>query len=128
MYKHIIESYIIPYLQKFNCKVKKPLDAFDCPFCQTPKSAQIVPGSYGLNCHNCNPIKTFGKIYNLVDVVKKLENKDYTDEEVYQIIRKMFDVKVKNINTRITKNGKHAIVTFMPEFKAEDIGMRIGIF
>ena len=40
----------------------------------------------------------------------------------------MFDVKVKNVNTRITKNGKHAIVTFMPEFKAEDIGMRIGIF
>ena len=40
----------------------------------------------------------------------------------------MFDVKVKNVKTRITKNGKHAIVTFMPEFKAEDIGMRIGIF
>lgn len=47
---------------------------------------------------------------------------------IKKAVEKMFDVKVKNINTRITKNGKHAIVTFMPEFKAEDIGMRIGIF
>ena len=40
----------------------------------------------------------------------------------------MFEVKVKDVNTRITKKGKHAIVKFMPEFKAEDIGMRIGVF
>jgi len=37
-------------------------------------------------------------------------------------------VKVKSVNTRITKEGKHATVVFMPEFKAEDIGMRIGVF
>ena len=47
---------------------------------------------------------------------------------IQKAIEQMFEVKVKNINTRITKRGKHAIVTFMPEFKAEDIGMRIGIF
>jgi len=47
---------------------------------------------------------------------------------IQKAIEQMFKVKVKNINTRITKRGKHAIVTFMPEFKAEDIGMRIGIF
>jgi ribosomal protein L23 len=40
----------------------------------------------------------------------------------------MFDVKVDCVNTRITKTGKHAIVKFKPDFKAEDIGMRIGIF
>jgi len=40
----------------------------------------------------------------------------------------MFEAKVKEINTLITKNGKHAIITFTPDFKAEDIGMRIGIF
>ena len=43
-------------------------------------------------------------------------------------VEKMFEAKVKSINTRITKKGKHAIVTFMPDYKAEDIGMRIGIF
>jgi large subunit ribosomal protein L23 len=47
---------------------------------------------------------------------------------IKKAVENMFDVKVKKVNTRITKEGKHAIVTFMPEFKAEDIGMRIGIF
>ena len=49
-------------------------------------------------------------------------------ETIKKAIEEMFDVKVKSVNTKITKNGKHALVIFMPEFKAEDIGMRIGIF
>ena len=57
-------------------------------------------------------------------VVKRNANK----KTIKKAIEKMFEVKVKDVNTRITKRGKHAIVTFMPEFKAEDIGMRIGIF
>ncbi len=57
-------------------------------------------------------------------IVKR--NADKT--QIKKSVEKMFDVKVKSINTRITKNGKHAIVIFMPEFKAEDIGMRIGVF
>lgn len=47
---------------------------------------------------------------------------------IKKAVEDLFEVKVKNVNTRITKRGKHAIVTFDPEFKAEDIGMRIGIF
>jgi large subunit ribosomal protein L23 len=57
-------------------------------------------------------------------VVKRNANKTV----IKKAIEQMFEVKVKDINTRITKHGKHAIVTFMPEFNAEDIGMRIGIF
>lgn len=57
-------------------------------------------------------------------VVKRSADKKVIKEAVEQ----MFEVKVQNVNTRITKKGKHAIVTFTPEFKAEDIGMRIGIF
>ena len=57
-------------------------------------------------------------------VVKRSADKKIIKEAV----EKLFEVKVKDVNTRITKKGKHAIVTFMPEFKAEDIGMRIGIF
>ena len=48
--------------------------------------------------------------------------------QIQQSVEQMFDVKVKKVNTKITKNGKHALVVFMPDFKAEDIGMRIGIF
>ena len=57
-------------------------------------------------------------------IVKRKANK----EQIKKSVEKMFDVKVKNVNTRVTKEGKHAIVVFMPEFKAEDIGMRIGVF
>jgi len=57
-------------------------------------------------------------------VVKIRANK----QQIKKAVEKMFEVKVKDVNTRITKKGKHAIVTFMPEFKAEDIGMRIGVF
>jgi large subunit ribosomal protein L23 len=48
--------------------------------------------------------------------------------QIKAAVEMMFEVKVKSVNTRITKLGKHAIVTFMPEYKAEDIGMRIGVF
>ena len=57
-------------------------------------------------------------------VVKRRANK----KQIKKAIEKMFEVEVKDVNTKITKNGKHAIITFTPEFKAEDIGMRIGIF
>jgi len=57
-------------------------------------------------------------------VVKRRANK----QQIKRAVEKMFEVKVKDVNTRITKKGKHAIVAFMPEFKAEDIGMRIGVF
>lgn len=57
-------------------------------------------------------------------VVKRNADKN----TIKKAIEQLFEVKVKNVNTRITKKGKHAIVIFMPEFKAEDIGMRIGIF
>jgi len=48
--------------------------------------------------------------------------------QIKKSVENLFEVKVKEVKTRVTKRGKHAIVTFMPEFKAEDIGMRIGIF
>ena len=57
-------------------------------------------------------------------IVKRTANK----KQIKEAIEKTFDVKIKSVNTHIAKNGKHTIVTFMPEYKAEDIGMRIGIF
>lgn len=57
-------------------------------------------------------------------VVRRNSNK----KQIKYAIEKMFEAKVQEVNTKITKNGKHAIITFSPDFKAEDIGMRIGIF
>jgi large subunit ribosomal protein L23 len=67
----------------------------------------------------------FMERYNALEfVVKRSADK----KTIQKAIEQLFEVKVKDVNTRITKRGKHAIVKFMPEFKAEDIGMRIGIF
>ena len=71
------------------------------------------------------------KTMNFMEKNNALEfvvKRDATKKQIRDSIENMFEVKVKDINTRITKKGKHAIVTFMPDFKAEDIGMRIGIF
>ena len=57
-------------------------------------------------------------------IVRRTANKT----TIKKAVEKMFDVKVKNVNTKITQKGKHATVVFMPEYKAEDIGMRIGVF
>jgi len=82
---------------------------------------------YGIILHPFVTEKTmnFMEKNNAIEfVVRRNANKKLIKDSV----EKMFEVKVKNVNTRITKKGKHAIVTFAPEFKAEDIGMRIGIF
>ena len=63
--------------------------------------------------------------YNALEFVVK---RDANKIQIKNSVEKLFDVKVKNVNTKITKKGKHALVVFMPEVKAEDIGMRIGIF
>jgi len=63
--------------------------------------------------------------YNALEFVVK---RDANKMQIKNSVEKLFDVKVKNVNTKITKKGKHALVEFMPEVKAEDIGMRIGIF
>ena len=55
-------------------------------------------------------------------------NRSANKSQIKKAIEIMFDAKVKQVNTRITKKGKHAIVTFNPDYKAEDIGMRIGVF
>ena len=54
--------------------------------------------------------------------------RDASKETIKKAIENLFEVKVQEIKTRVTKRGKHAIVKFDPEVKAEDIGMRIGIF
>ena len=37
-------------------------------------------------------------------------------------------VKVEKVNTRIMKDGKHAIIKMTEDFSAEEVGMRLGIF
>lgn len=62
---------------------------------------------------------------NSLEFITKMEaNK----RQIKEAIEDLFDVKVESVNTRIGKRGKRAIVKFPPEYEAEEIGMRIGIF
>jgi large subunit ribosomal protein L23 len=57
-------------------------------------------------------------------VVRRTANKD----DIKKAVEKLFEVKVVDINTKITKKGKRAVVRFHKNYKAEEIGMRIGVF
>jgi large subunit ribosomal protein L23 len=57
-----------------------------------------------------------------------LVHRSASKEDVKKAFESHFDVKVEKVNTRILKDGKHAIIKLKKEFSAEEIGMRIGIF
>jgi large subunit ribosomal protein L23 len=51
-----------------------------------------------------------------------------TKPQIKAAVEQLFSCQVATVNTRITKDGKRAIVKFGGETSAEDIGMRIGVF
>lgn len=53
---------------------------------------------------------------------------DATKPQIQAAFKQIFEVDLRAVNTRITKNGKRAIVYFPPGVSAEEIGMRIGVF
>jgi large subunit ribosomal protein L23 len=57
-------------------------------------------------------------------LVRRTANK----AEVKAAVETLFSCQVDTVNTRITKDGKRAVVKFGGETSAEDIGMRIGVF
>jgi len=68
---------------------------------------------------------------SLMDRENKLQfvvKRDATKTEIKYSIEEIFKVKVESVNTLIMKNGKRAIVKLSPEYSAEEIGMRIGVF
>ncbi|HKZ89990.1 MAG TPA: 50S ribosomal protein L23 [Thermoplasmata archaeon] len=51
-----------------------------------------------------------------------------TKPQIKKAFEEVFQVKVVRVNTFTRKDGKHAIIKLAPEFSAEEIGMRIGVF
>lgn len=71
------------------------------------------------------------KTMMLMDKNNSLEflvRRQATKPQIKVAIEKLFDCEVETVNTRITKDGKRAIVKFGGDTAAEDIGMRIGVF
>ena len=54
--------------------------------------------------------------------------RDSTKKEIKEAFERRYEAKVESVNTRITKNGKHAIIKLTKDFSAEEVGMRLGIF
>lgn len=54
--------------------------------------------------------------------------RDATKSEIKEAFEKRYEVDVERVNTRIMKDGKHAIIKLTKEFSAEEVGMRLGIF
>lgn len=55
-------------------------------------------------------------------------HKNASKKEIKWAIEKIFNVKVKNINIVLTKEGKKAVVKLRPEYRADEIATRIGVF
>jgi large subunit ribosomal protein L23 len=71
------------------------------------------------------------KTMNLMEDNNALEfivRRSASKKTIKKAIETLFDVKVDHVNTKISRSGKHAIVRFSPDYDAEDIGMRIGVF
>ncbi len=60
--------------------------------------------------------------------IEFLVRRDATKTEIKEAFEKKYEVKVKSVNTRVTRNGKHAIIQLTKDFSAEEVGMRLGIF
>lgn len=71
------------------------------------------------------------KTMNLMERLNRLEfivARSATKTQIKIAFEKLYNAKIEKINTKIFKDGKHAIIKLKPEFSAEEIGMRIGIF
>lgn len=49
-------------------------------------------------------------------------------EEIRRAVEETYHCKVAKVNVKIVRAGKIATVKFKPEFSAEDIGSRAGVF
>ncbi|MCI4434155.1 MAG: 50S ribosomal protein L23 [Thermoplasmata archaeon] len=54
--------------------------------------------------------------------------RDANRKQVKWAVEKIFNVKVDSVNMLITREGKKAIVKLKPEYRADEIAVRIGIF
>ena len=71
------------------------------------------------------------KTLNLMEVhnsIMFIVKEKATKPEVKKAFEELFEVKVERVNVKHTRYGKQAIIKLTKEYKADDVGMRIGIF
>jgi large subunit ribosomal protein L23 len=77
-----------------------------------------------------HPLVTEKTMFNMDknNTLEFLVDIEATKPDIKGAIQRLFDAKVEKVMTRITKDGKRAVVKFAEGVSAEDIGMRIGVF
>jgi large subunit ribosomal protein L23 len=81
----------------------------------TEKSLNHISGS---------PIQSNTDGNRLEFIVRRSASK----KEIKEAFERRYEVQVERVNTRIMKDGKHAIIKLTKDYSAEEVGMRIGIF
>ena len=51
-----------------------------------------------------------------------------TKHDIKKAFEELFEVQVESVNVKHTRYGKQAIIKLTKDYKADDVGMRIGIF
>jgi large subunit ribosomal protein L23 len=51
-----------------------------------------------------------------------------TKADIKKAFEEMFQVKVDQVWTKTSRDGKHAIIKLSEGYSAEDVGMRVGVF
>tara|TARA_B100001750_G_scaffold109020_1_gene86155 strand:- start:248 stop:544 length:297 start_codon:yes stop_codon:yes gene_type:complete len=55
-------------------------------------------------------------------------NEKATKADIKEAVERLFEVKVAKVNTRISKNGKHASVKMAPGFDADVAAQKLSAF
>lgn len=81
----------------------------------TEKSMTAIDGTTKQNLRDGNRLEF---------IVKRTATK----KEIKEAFENLFEVKVERVNTKIRKDGKHAIIKLQEGYSAKDVGDRIGVF
>ena len=87
MIKNLILSKVKEYLTLKGIKTSKAgkMIMFPCPFCEAG-TANTIPNSTNLNCLTCK------KRFTLIDIVRKLENKEDSEDKIIEYLKEVFKI------------------------------------
>ena len=91
MSKHIIEQYLVEYLNKLGIMLKKTGQVLmlQCPYCKKiPFSAIIPPKCSFVNCFSCEAKKK-----TIFDIVR-IANPNFTDDDVIQHVKQTLTLNI----------------------------------
>ena len=105
MIKNLILSKTKEYLVFQNIKTSKvgKMILFPCPFCGA-ENANSIPNSISLNCLTC------GKKFTLIDMVRTIERKDYSDDDCIEYLKEL--LKIEGVPTKKEENKTKELLDF----------------